>query len=417
MNILEADFDGLGPNHLRGSRLANINRRIEATVNVVSMDVRALTEALRRDAWRDKVGFSEDISSANEEMFAAGSDAGKIAAILNSWLQKNQPCIFGRAAATVGLISYCVLTPEDLLKSDDQIRSIIQEYRTEWTRQAFHGNRSAFIILAVSPEIAQAEPTLEVKSLAERLCSLYLLTDVVADAVLLDDIFLEMPGDRRTTWKWKTGVNYFCSQGDKRWWHDHRIPGGMAFSVNSVGHLVKSAQLATAMKAAEKALDAPSGAWDASRIDSLEKALALAMRTIGSATTTASGPATYLLPSDSTGMTSKHCPYRIPPDLQDKNFCEYEGFYHTDYTIPTCYFSRTVDRPPQLDPFALDFTYLFRSDVENPAFATMGKGQQIRADFVDIRDVAINEKAARTDAKVVAIDDEPSLKALLEGKR
>src|SRR6266513_3387024 len=137
------------------------------------MEFCELTKQLRHDVWRDTVGFSEDIALANDAIFSAGSDVDKIKSTLNAWLQKNQPCIFGRAAAAIGLITYCILTPEDLQRSDEHIRSVIQGRRTQWTRRAFHGNTSAFVILAVSPEIAHAEPSNEVAALAERLCSLY----------------------------------------------------------------------------------------------------------------------------------------------------------------------------------------------------------------------------------------------------
>src|SRR6266498_3609476 len=99
---------------------------------------------------------------------------------------------------------------------------------------------------------------------ALRLCSLYLLQDIVPDQIFHDELWLEKPGRDGTTWQWLAGVNYFCAQGDKRWWEDHRIPGGMAFSVNSVGHMVKSGILAKGMLALEAALAAPPEGWDLS---------------------------------------------------------------------------------------------------------------------------------------------------------
>jgi hypothetical protein len=79
-----------------------------------------------------------------------------------------------------------------------------------------------------------------VKELALRLCSLYLLEEVAPDRIFLDEIWLEKPGRDATTWRWHAGVNSFRAQGDGRWWQDHLMPGGIAFSVNSVGHMVKS---------------------------------------------------------------------------------------------------------------------------------------------------------------------------------
>src|SRR5207237_873729 len=116
-------------------------------------------------------------------------------------------------------------------------------------------------------------------AIAKHFASLYLEQDVEPDRVYLEDIFLEKPGTRRTTWEYRAGVNYFCAQGDRRWWQDHRIPGGMALSINSVGHLVRSARLATALKA----LDDVGGSREhdaVPAIDTLDDALTVAMRTI-----------------------------------------------------------------------------------------------------------------------------------------
>src|SRR6185503_5308209 len=106
---------------------------------------------------------------------------------------------------------------------------------------------SGFVILALGQEIANSEPSDTCLRLAERLTSLYLLENVEADVIYHDELFLEIPGSQRATWRWLCGVNYFCAHGDKRWWRDHRIPGGMAVSVNSVGHMVKSGKLANVM--------------------------------------------------------------------------------------------------------------------------------------------------------------------------
>src|SRR2546423_14958970 len=86
------------------------------------------------------------------------------------------------------------------------------------------------------------------------------------DNAHLEQIYLQKPGTRLTTWKWLAGVNYFCAQGDRRWWQDHRIPGGMAFSVNSGGHLVKSGIIGHAMKELHRLIDAPQGGYPGSKV-------------------------------------------------------------------------------------------------------------------------------------------------------
>jgi hypothetical protein len=204
-----------------------------------------------------------------------------------------------------------------------------------------------------------------------------LLDECEEDHILYDDIFLEKPGNARVTWKWKTGVNYFSAQGDGRWWTDHRMPGGMAFSVNSVGHMVKSGRLKDYMEKLNADLGVTDETWNASRVDSLPKALVFAMKTIANAADTLSGKATELLPTQE--IDSKiECPVDLPPDLKGKSHCVYRGHYHTDYTIPSEYFTPDVARPVATPEHRLDFTYLFDERTENPAHVTMGQGQRTR---------------------------------------
>jgi len=214
-----------------------------------------------------------------------------------------------------------------------------------------------------------------------RLGSLYLLQELNPNTIYTDEIFLELPGTRRMTWRWNVGVNFFGAAGDGRWWQDHRIPGGIAFSMNSVGHLVKSGQIATKMSELAALIEAPTEDLVATKVDSLPKALDLAMRTIDMASETPSGRATRLmpLPSKIEDLTVHPCPVELPAFLRGKNYCEYEGYYHTDETIPAEYFTSSVDRDPAISPRRLDFTYLFRSDIENPDFVTTGSGRRVRA--------------------------------------
>jgi hypothetical protein len=328
------------------------------------------------DSWREETGFTNEVLTAQAELYRVDSDEER-ALILAQWLERYQPCLFGRIAAKLGLISYCFLTEDDLRQPDDVIRDKIQYHRTAWTREGYHGTKSAFVLVALSERIATATPSAAVRELAKRLCSLYLLDDSEEDRILCDDIFLEKPGSARVTWKWKTGVNYFSAQGDGRWWADHRIPGGMAFSVNSVGHMVKSGRLKDHMEKLNAEFGVSDEPWNASRVDSLPKALTLAMKTIANAVDTISGRATELLPLQQIDAEIK-CPVDLPPDLKGKSHCVYRGHYHTDYTIPSEYFSADVARPGGTQEYRLDFTYLFDDRAINPANMTMGKGQRTR---------------------------------------
>jgi hypothetical protein len=340
---------------------------------------------LKPDDWRQQVGFSPEVEAANRSLFESGVSEAESIRILSDWLQAHQPCLFGRIAAKYGALSYCILNESDLEQSDEAIREKIQTSRLEWTREGFEGKKSGFIILAVSPRIAYARPSPEMRELARRLCYLYLETEIRMDHIHLEQIYLQKPGSRLTTWKWYAGVNYFCAQGDRRWWQDHRIPGGMAFSVNSVGHLVKSGIIANVMRELGALTGTPDEDYPVSKVDSLDRALELAMRTIAMASETESGRATELLPSasDRSEMPVPECPVKLSKLVSEKNYCEYRGWYHTDYTLPSEYFIPDARRPAELKPHSLDFTFLFHQNIDNPDFRLMGEGHQIR-------DLAIN---------------------------
>jgi hypothetical protein len=104
------------------------------------------------------------------------------------------------------------------------------------------------------------------------------------------------------------------------------------------------------------------------------------MRTISKASEAISGKATELLPlpENTTNLPVPVCPVNLSPAMSEKNFCEYRGQYHTDYTLPSEYFLPDVERPEGLKVHSLDFTYLFHKSIDNPDFRLMGEGQQIR---------------------------------------
>lgn len=337
-----------------------------------------LIARLEPDPWREQVGFTPEIQSAHVAL--AGANAAGAASILNDWIYRHQPCLFGRVAAKTDRIHYCILFPADLSRSDEHIRDCIQTARTEWTRLGFTGQKSAFVIAAISERIALASPNNSLRALACRIASLYLLEDVQPDRVFLDSIWLEKAGTPPATWEWSVGANYFSSQGDGRWWRDHRFPGGMAFSMNSVGHMMKSGALANAVAALDKALGiaTPTGREN---LNDLGDALNLAMRTIAGASNAVSGPATFLLPQEVDDPTSRPaCPMPLPGPLKGFSYCRYAGWYHTDFTIPSEYFESAVERPDSILRRSLDFTYLFHRDIDNPDHETMGSGRRIRTD-------------------------------------
>lgn len=346
----------------------------------MTQKLKTLLEALEEDSFRRTAPFSDEVEEAASALLST-SDEGKLSAVLGAWLGKYQPCLFGKMAARLGGLSYCFLSEADLNESDGHVREKIQEARRAWRKKAFAGDASGFVILALSKKLSYAVPNETVKSIAKRLCYLYLGRDDT-DEILLEDVFLRVPGKEDAVIHWRAGVNYFSAHGDKRWWRDHRIPGGIAFSTNSVGHLVKSYELGRSAEEMWEKLGLPKEEWPDFKVNSLGTALKLAMQTINGASDAASGKATLLLPGDREGANPRglKCPLDLPPNLRDKDFCDYFGYYHTDVTLPAEYFRPDVERPAEIVGHNLDFTYLFDTDIENSSFEELGRGIRVQAD-------------------------------------
>jgi hypothetical protein len=329
------------------------------------------------DPWRTKKAFTADLADANDAILRCQGDEAK-QEVLREWLGKKQPCLFGRLAARSNALFFCVLTMADVEGGDAAVKSKIQRARRLWSKEAFRGRSSGFILALLAEPVVLAVPDAALLALAQRLAFLYLREEITLDRAHLEDICLEVDGDERETWLWRGGVNFFASAGDRRWWHDHRIPGGLAFSTNSVGHLAKSGRLSADRDALHEIMGISSEGGSGGRIDSLPKALEFAMRTIDMATPTTSGKATELRPKVENSQVA--CPIALPPNLASKDHCEYLGWYDTDATIPTDYFTPAVERPSSVARKTLDFTYLFDRSIDDGDFDLMGEGRRVRSD-------------------------------------
>src|SRR6266702_3948130 len=58
--------------------------------------VSELLGELHPDPWRSDVGFAPEIAQANTQLFKPGITEVEASQVLNDWLQKYQPCLFGR---------------------------------------------------------------------------------------------------------------------------------------------------------------------------------------------------------------------------------------------------------------------------------------------------------------------------------
>ena len=272
-------------------------------------------------------------------------------------------------------IDFCLLTENDLEKADREIGAKIEQARNEWKNRALTGERHAFLIVAISPTIAYAKANGILHGLAARLCELYLGVNS-SDQIHLDDLILRLHDDSEPRMRsWKAGVNYFSAQADQRWWHDHRIPGGMAFSMNSVGHMARVM--------AERALskDTSLRTDEVPREKLVYWALPKAMRTIGP-------PESGSKRGTSLAEHGRFEEDRVPPtfDQRTRHFADLAGFsenrylgrYHTDHTIPSGYFNEGLWREDDLKlRDDLYFTYLHQPGDSD--YLAMGLGQEIEA--------------------------------------
>jgi hypothetical protein len=341
-----------------------------------------LIAELEPDPWRQEHPFSDDMQHCHDVLFAPGASRAEKMAAVWEWLGTSQPCLFGRMEARQERLDLCLLTENDLERSDREIRATIQQHRLEWKQRARHGERHGFLIVAVSRRIANARRGTVLLDLARRLCELYLRIDT-PDRIHHDDLILEMTIDGQRHWRnWKVGVNYFSAQGDGLWWQDHRFPGGIAFSMNSVGHMArwKAEQILSKNPAAIPA--------EVPRDRLVYWALPTAMNTIGPP-----------VPGGRRGTwLAEHGKFeedRLPTsfDRRERNFKQLAGYsenrylgkYHTDHTIPTAYFEERLWREEDLEERDdLYFTYLHRLTDEDYEAMGLGLDMGLGSDVEDI---------------------------------
>jgi hypothetical protein len=334
-----------------------------------------LIEQLQADTWREQQPFSEDVQQCQRVLFDRHRTRQDRLDALNGWLAEFQPCLFGQMEAKQKRLAFCLLTENDLARSDEDIRQRIEEDRQDWKRRAVAGETHGFIISAISERIARARPGDVLLSLAQRICELYLGVSE-KDMILHDELLLEITAAEQTERRsWKVGVNYFSPQGDGRWWQDHRIPGGMAYSMNSVGHMART----HAERAMRRDPDLAKRLADVPRERLVFWALPKAMKTIG-IPMQGSTRGTWLVgrgsfPEDKEPPTFE-VRQRVFGDLAHFSENRYEGLYHTDETIPLPYFDPNLWRQEHLvKRDDLYFNYLHLQTEED--YLSMGIGVEV----------------------------------------
>lgn len=290
----------------------------------------------RPDNFRKTKRFSSDMQSTNAILLNPENTKTQKIKAYWAWLAKNQPCIFGRLAATQKRVFICLFEENEVLgmrRGDDDLRETIQDYRQLWKRYALDGLSSSFVLAVVGDSLVLESPGDRLKEFCRRLLELYMdVPDIPDDTIVpqREYVFLKLESTNNSRiLKFATLPNVFCAQGDGRWWQDHRCPGGVMITSNALGHDVYSRNGRSAIN-------------DAKKLEALEQA----MRTINNAykekpTKRAGGlkhcPATFLV-----AKGTETCPV-LKKDLAEYSADHYEGYFHTDHLLPSVFFQEERD--------------------------------------------------------------------------
>lgn len=102
-----------------------------------SFRLRDLYDRLKEDQFRKTTAFSEDMSSTQEVLFSPFARFVDRRDIISWWLQKHQPCVFGKIAAAKGWMHYCMLSDQDLQRSDQHVAELVDSELQRWKRRSF----------------------------------------------------------------------------------------------------------------------------------------------------------------------------------------------------------------------------------------------------------------------------------------
>lgn len=334
--------------------------------------------ALTQDQWRNAAGneFTEEIVAANKVLNHPYANNSQRREALSSWLHKHQPCVFGRIAAKQQAIDYCFLTNTDLMGGDEAIARKIKSAKALWKHRALRGDpKHGFMLVLCDTRVSLAAPNDALYRFSLHLQNLagWNATPTINNNQLVDEwLYLRNPVTKRIV-RFTFTVDYFATAGDRRWWHDHRTPGGIAFTANSLGHMAKQQE------------------WYEGRPDRIEWALRTAMTTIDTAAKKDTferaipfGPATYLIRDKQEAIR----PYAWtaaskPSDIERLSGADcgtYGGYLHTDHAIRPEFFREDTE-PQQLEqPYLMDFSYIF--DPASPDYEKFMVGEEVSEEVV-----------------------------------
>jgi len=346
----------------------------------------ATTELFARlsgDTRRISHEFSDDLLQANALLHNTAATEEEMAECARLWCQRRQPCQFGKVAASEGRIHFCFLTEQSVSTwSDEEIAGKIAEEKQLWKqRAAFDPVRGAhsFMLVVASHRVALAAPDQHLRAFSDHILE---LAGWEADrrgvrrknTVTSDYLYLKHPSDG-AFYGFRFNADFFACAGDNRWWHDHRFPGGIAFTANSTGHMIAARE------------------WYQGKHDARSWALIQAMITINNAMPTRNkegnspaeqGRVTWLRSLDAIGkpfVQNSRCPLaKLPGPLEGKDWTRYEGLLHTDHAVREEFFFDRDVAPTASRPYLMDFTYLF--DDQQDDFVQFTGGERFTSEHV-----------------------------------
>ncbi|MBX7134337.1 MAG: hypothetical protein K1X67_16815 [Fimbriimonadaceae bacterium] len=336
--------------------------------------VRDLFDSLKEDTYRRGAVFNSDVEKVHRVLFHPFSDYGDYEEVLSAWFQRHQPCLFGRVSAAMGTLHFQFLTDRDLTNSDQHIAAKIREGLAKWRQRSlapkaqFSVPAHGFVLVLVSSRLAFAEPDATMHALALEVLRLWGCRKTVEPhgELFWEDLYLENPSNGGAV-KFTFTVDFFAAAGDVRWWQDHRVPGGLAFTANSLGHMRRFRE------------------WYEGKIDQTEWGLATAMETIARAAETPFGKATWLreLADGKPFLAGVRCPLKtVRPSLVGKDWTRYGGHLHTDHAVRRELFRAAPEKSAQLlsEEWLEDFQYLY--DPSSPDYAQFVEGVPVSPEEV-----------------------------------
>jgi len=328
-----------------------------------------LHDRLREDERRRECALSEDLVGFGNLMHKPYAADHEVIEAMNHWCAARQPCQFGRVAAKKHQICFCFLRERDLADGDDAIREKIATATKQWKQRAVNDTEHpphSFVLVFGSRNLELAAPDDNLRRFASRLLE---LTGWKAErrarrgenTITSDYLYLKNP-QTGAYHGFRFNIDFFAAAGDGTWWHDHRFPGGIAFTANAVGH----------MKCFMDWYAEPGhehGAW----------ALTQAMMTIAKAHPT-KGAREGAAPTEQTARDEGRvtwlldlkvqkpfverltCPLKaVARQLVGKDWTKYEGLLHTDHAVREEFFDGREEPITRHNLPLLDFTYLYDS--------------------------------------------------------